>query len=137
MGDASTIRIAATVLRNQAGEMLLVRKRGTKAFMQPGGKIEPHEAPEGALSRELYEGLGLTIEADAFRYLGNHVASAANEPVQFVEAEVYLAPVLGTEPSPGAEIEEMAWVGSTTPDGLVLAPLTRDEVLPRYLRPAD
>jgi 8-oxo-dGTP pyrophosphatase MutT (NUDIX family) len=30
--------------------------------MQPGGKIEPHEQPLGALIRELQEELGLTIQ---------------------------------------------------------------------------
>jgi len=36
------IRIAAAVLIGPDGRTLLVRKRGTEAFMQPGGKIEAH-----------------------------------------------------------------------------------------------
>ncbi|WP_246674460.1 MULTISPECIES: NUDIX domain-containing protein [unclassified Mesorhizobium] len=39
-----------------------MRKRGTSAFTQPGGKIEPREAPLNALVRELREELGLAID---------------------------------------------------------------------------
>ncbi|WP_245449171.1 NUDIX domain-containing protein [Ensifer sp. NM-2] len=38
---------------NAAGNTLLVRKRGTRSFMQAGGKIEAGETPREALSREL------------------------------------------------------------------------------------
>lgn len=34
------IRIAAALLIGTDGRTLLVRKRGTQAFMQPGGKID-------------------------------------------------------------------------------------------------
>jgi 8-oxo-dGTP diphosphatase len=37
-----TIEIVAALIRDGAGRMLLVRKRGT-AFMQPGGKSDPGE----------------------------------------------------------------------------------------------
>jgi 8-oxo-dGTP diphosphatase len=33
-----TIEIVAALIRDGAGRVLLVRKRGTMAFMQPGGK---------------------------------------------------------------------------------------------------
>lgn len=36
-------------------------------------------------------------------------------------------------PTPAAEIEEMLWIGDGFLDGVELAPLTRDEILPRYL----
>ena len=39
------IHIAAALLLNAQGQTLLVRKRGTTAFMQPGGKIEAQENP--------------------------------------------------------------------------------------------
>ncbi|WP_439615125.1 NUDIX hydrolase [Shinella sp.] len=55
------IRIAAALVLRENGETLLVRKRGTGAFMQPGGKIEPGETPKAALARELREEIGLDI----------------------------------------------------------------------------
>jgi 8-oxo-dGTP diphosphatase len=33
-----TIELVAGLIRDEAGRVLLVRKRGTAAFMQPGGK---------------------------------------------------------------------------------------------------
>ena len=41
--NAGTIRIVAALIRDDAGRVLLVRKRGTDAFMQPGGKRDPGE----------------------------------------------------------------------------------------------
>ena len=40
-------------IRDDDGRLLLSRKRGTSAFMQAGGKIEPGEQPAAALVREL------------------------------------------------------------------------------------
>ena len=65
------IRIAAAVLIGPDGRTLLVRKRGTRAFMQPGGKIEAHEQPVNALARELEEELALNIDPASATYLGH------------------------------------------------------------------
>ncbi|MET2827115.1 NUDIX hydrolase [Mesorhizobium shangrilense] len=67
----SPIRIAAAVIIDADGRLLLVRKRGTSAFMQPGGKIEPDELPINALVRELREELGLVIDPGAPSWLGS------------------------------------------------------------------
>nr|BFE94593.1 hypothetical protein GCM10020185_51290 [Pseudomonas brassicacearum subsp. brassicacearum] len=85
----SLIRIAAALLLGPDGRTLLVRKRGTRAFMQPGGKIEAHEQPVQALARELEEELGLQIDPAQARYLGVFSAPAANEPGFVVQAEVF------------------------------------------------
>ena len=62
------------LLVGEDDRVLLVRKRATKAFMQPGGKIEPREAPIAALLRELREELGLVIPAHAAIHLGRFTA---------------------------------------------------------------
>jgi 8-oxo-dGTP pyrophosphatase MutT (NUDIX family) len=66
----SSIRIAAAVIRDRHDRILLVRKRGTTAFMQPGGKIHPNEDALGALARELHEELGCSIRPATARFLG-------------------------------------------------------------------
>ena len=71
------IRIAAALLVGADGRTLLVRKRGTRAFMQPGGKIEVGEASAQALARELAEELGLAADPVTFVYLGRFIAEAA------------------------------------------------------------
>jgi 8-oxo-dGTP diphosphatase len=122
------IRIAAALIDDGAGRMLLVRKRGTGAYMQAGGKIEPGESALDALLRELSEEIGL-IPVIAPVYLGRFHAVAANEPGRTVEAELFhlSTPHL---PTIAAEIAEARWVAISDAHLLALAPMTRDHVLP-------
>jgi len=125
------IRIAAAVLIGPDGRTLLVRKRGTRAFMQPGGKIEAHEQPANALARELEEELALNIDPASATYLGHFSAPAVNEPGFEVQAELFLLHIQQSV-SPAAEIEEVQWIDPCGDGGLELAPLTRDLILPFY-----
>lgn len=131
MASASIIRIAAALLIGPDGRTLLVRKRGTEAFMQPGGKIEAHEQPVHALARELKEELGLTIDPAHARYLGPFSAPAVNEPGFIVQAELFQL-TIDADVSPAAEIEEVRWIDPATDGDVILAPLTRDLILPFY-----
>jgi 8-oxo-dGTP pyrophosphatase MutT (NUDIX family) len=126
---SGTIAIAAALIDDGAGRVLLVRKRGTPFFMQPGGKIHQGESALAALGRELDEEIGLAIGAEAARYLGRFSAPAANEPGHQVVAEIFH---LRTAHSPRAcrEIAEARWVDLARTAELPLAPLTRDHVLP-------
>lgn len=127
----ATIRIAAALLLREDGRTLLVRKRGTQAFMQAGGKIEPHEQPLAALVRELEEELNLRIDPAQASYLGTFRAPAANEPGFVVEAELFQLSIEAAV-EPAAEIEEVVWISAADDAGLPLAPLTRDLILPFY-----
>jgi 8-oxo-dGTP diphosphatase len=123
------IEIVAAVIQDQDGRILLVRKRGTLAFMQPGGKRDTGEDDLTALARELHEELACRLDLSSAVHLGTFEAPAANEAGQQVQAAVYRVRVNGVI-SPQAEIEELVWVDPEKPAGLVLAPLTRDYVLP-------
>jgi 8-oxo-dGTP diphosphatase len=131
MSSTPLIRIAAALLIRADGKTLLVRKRGTTAFMQPGGKIEAHELPVHALARELEEELGLEIDSAQATFLGQFSAPAANEPGFIVQAEIFKL-TIDREVSPVAEIEEVLWVDPATDPAVELAPLTRDLILPFY-----
>ncbi len=127
--SAHVIRISAALIEDDEGLLLLVRKAGTRWFMQPGGKIEDGESPLRALKRELREEIGLLITVDRVRYLGRFSSRAANEPGHIVEAEIYHLRVQHA-PQIRAEIEEAVWVSYAEAQSMPLAPLTRDHILP-------
>lgn len=125
---SAVIRIVAAVVLDDRNHVLVVRKRGTTAFMQPGGKIEPGETPVEALRREVREELNAGIIEASITSLGHHDAAAANEPGHRVAADLFVVGLDGP-PQPGAEIVEMAWVDPHAPGDLELAPLTLGAVL--------
>ena len=124
-----TIKIVAALIRDENGRVLLVRKRGTRAFMQPGGKRDPGEDDLAALSREISEELGCVLVPSSVRPLGQFDAVAANEPGCRVQASLYRVDVAG-DLTPSREIDEMIWLDPKSPPDIHLAPLTRDHVLP-------
>ncbi len=74
IGDASAstrplLLVAAAALLDSSGRVLITQRPQHKQlgglWEFPGGKVEPGEAPELALVRELKEELDLTVEPDA------------------------------------------------------------------------
>lgn len=129
------ITIAAALLLNERQQLLLVRKRGTTAFMQPGGKVNRGEQPLDALVRELNEELGLVIAPEEATFLGHYQAPAANEPGCTVDCALYRVELKpGDRAIAAAEIEEALWVSLAESYKVELAPLTRDVILPLLKR---
>ena len=121
--SSNVISVVAALIRDERGRVLLVRKRGTAAFMQPG------ESDIGALTRELVEELGCHVAEGSARPVGVFECAAANEPGHRVRAAVYAVDVEGPV-IPRAEIDQVVWVDPRALPDLPLAPLTRDHVLP-------
>lgn len=124
---AEDIVLAAAVIRAGDGRFLTVRKRGTRALIQPGGKIEPGETSAEALAREIAEELG--VELLHAEFLWTIEAPAVNEPGLTVVADVYAASIGQAEPAPAAEIAQIVWLAPGSADSpdpaLTVAPLTR------------
>jgi 8-oxo-dGTP diphosphatase len=74
------ISVVAALIRDNDGRVLLVRKRGTSAFMQPGGKRDVDESDLAALSREVAEELGCRVVAETARPLGVLIAQRRTNP---------------------------------------------------------
>lgn len=127
---ARRIHVSAAVILDADGRLLLVRKTGTTAFMQPGGKPEPGETPGETLSRELAEELGIRVAAAELRPLGVFQAAAANEPGFIVVADVFEAAIGAQTPVAAAEIAEVRWVSRAEAAALEVAPLARENFLP-------
>lgn len=135
-GDAGLIVVSAVVLRDEAGRILTVRKRGTDRFMLPGGKPEPGETPLETAVREVGEELQITLNPDDLALIGVVRAAAVNEAGFQVEGTTYraLSPVVADDLAAAAEIEEIRWLDVTVeplPDDL--APMLVEQVLPMLL----
>jgi 8-oxo-dGTP diphosphatase len=130
--DERIISVAAALIRDHDGRVLLVRKRGTAAFMQPGGKRASRESDVAALAREIDEELGCRVVDNSARPLGVFHAESANEPGFRVCAAVYAVDVDGAI-EPKGEIEQVVWVDPGALPDLSFAPVTRDHVLPLAL----
>ncbi|AQU86905.1 NUDIX hydrolase [Komagataeibacter nataicola] len=111
--------VCAAVIEHE--RLLVVRKRGTTAFMLPGGKPEADESPEQALVREIDEELGCALTLGA-ELAGDFSAPAANEPGYAVQARIWTGRLEG-KPAIAAEIAELRWITATDAAGLCLAPL--------------
>jgi 8-oxo-dGTP diphosphatase len=127
-----SIYIAAALLIGFDGKTLLVRKRNTSAFMQPGGKIESGEQAVSALARELDEELGIQIDTAQAHFLGMFSDTAANEPGFHVHCELFRVDI-SVPVHASAEIEEAVWVDRQSYMQMHLAPLTQNHVMPIYL----
>lgn len=123
------IRTVAAVIRDPAGRVLLVRKRGSPIFIQPGGKPESGEGPLATLARELDEELGVAPVDGSIRLLGEFEDDAVHEPGLRVRATVFLC-AIDRAPRACAEIEALAWVDPRAPSGLTIAPLSARRILP-------
>lgn len=123
------ICIAAALIDDDLGRVFLVRKRGTSAFMQAGGKIESGETPFEALVRELSEELHFAPTAQEAQFLGTFACAAANEPEHSLEAHLFHIRANNREFTVSAELEEAVWISPDAASQLRLAPFTRDHVL--------
>lgn len=136
--DLPMMTVSAAVLRPD-GAVLLVRKRGSRRLIHPGGKPLPLEAPWETLQRELLEELGTPLRPEGWRWLGPFEAAAVHEAGRRVCSLVAVG-TLESEPYPSGEIEALAWVpvrpapeeGSSYPEAV--APLSAEHILPALAR---
>jgi len=126
-GERPSIHVVAAFTSDAAGRLLMVRKRGSHIFMQPGGKPEPGEEAPAALVRELAEELLVDVDPDDLAPWGRFEADAANEPGHGLTADVFGLRLDHDEVTASAEIEEARWFTRAEAAALGdrLAPLAR------------
>lgn len=128
------IYIAAACITDSDNRLLVVRKKGSAIFMQPGGKIERSEQPLETLVREIKEELDIDLPIHLANYVGSFEAPAANESGYQVKAELFRVKLTQRlEVYPCAEIEEVRWITAKDVDHINMAPLMHKYVLPLWL----
>jgi 8-oxo-dGTP diphosphatase len=137
MRQDEPITIALAAIVNSANQMLLVRKTGTRSFMQPGGKIDAGETPRQALDRELMEEIGVRLDGDVV-FCGVFEDDATNEPGRRVRGHAFFA-LRDISAAPSGEIEELRWVPLAAPGDLPIAKLSANHIFPlaRQMSGAD
>jgi len=123
------VHIAAAVVMRPDGATLLLRHQGDHAFDQPGCLLKDGEAPLVALCRALAEMLGLTPPEPGPRFLGRVQTRALDSDEARLFAELYRVDI-DDDISADACIAEARWFRSGELQEFVLAPLTRDHVVP-------
>ena len=118
--------VAAAILRGD-GCVLMQRRRAEQhhggLWEFPGGKVEPHEAPEDALVREVREELGLVLVRSSLRPLT--FASDPREPPGLRAPHVillYFCAEWSGEPA-AFEAAELGWFPVEELSGLAMPPL--------------
>lgn len=115
-----TLQVAAGILRNAAGEVLITERiedgpfRGLWEF--PGGKIAAGESAEMALSRELREELGIEVLVKQhFQFIAHSYADRT------VELDFFFVDEWRGEPT-GLEGQGLRWVSVAELDAAELLP---------------
>ena len=114
------IQVAAGVLRNAAGEVLIAERLADGPFNGmwefPGGKIKAGETSQNALQRELLEELGITVvSSEPFLCLSHDYDDRA------VELEFFLVDGWRGDPT-GLEGQQLRWVEVEQLDATELLP---------------
>ncbi len=126
--------LAAGIIIDPKGRLLVVRKKNTHKYMLPGGKIDAGETPIEALLRELQEEVNLQIPPALAHFIQTYEAPAANEPGYFIRSNLFmvLLPEL-MEIEPNSEIAEAIWITPKECDNYNFAPLMTSFVIPTWL----
>jgi len=113
-------KLVVAALVREGGRVLVSRRRADQAMPLlwefPGGKIEPGEAPEAALAREVREELGCEIRVGRIFEVVFHAYADFD-----LYMLVYACEITAGTPEP-REVAEVAWVEAARLPDLDLLP---------------
>ncbi|MGH3645706.1 MAG: NUDIX hydrolase [Micromonosporaceae bacterium] len=103
MGDAPlhSVSVAAVIVDDE-GRVLVTQRRDNGHWQPPGGVLEITEPIEDGLRREVYEEIGLAIEAERLTGAYKHVKRG-------IVALVFRARVVDGVPGPTDEVAAVDW----------------------------
>jgi 8-oxo-dGTP diphosphatase len=117
---ARSRKLVVAALMRQEGRVLMSRRRADQSMPLlwefPGGKVEPGEAPEVALAREVREELGCGVAVGRIREVVFHAY-----PDFDLYMLVYTCEIVAGTPRP-VQVAEIAWVEPARLPALALLP---------------
>jgi 8-oxo-dGTP diphosphatase len=126
-------KLVVAALVREGTRVLVSRRRADQAMPLlwefPGGKVEPGEAPEAALAREVREELGCEVRVGRIHEVVFHAYDDFD-----LYMLVYACTITAGEPAP-VEVAEVAWVEAARLPSLDLLPA--DYPLARALAAGD
>jgi 8-oxo-dGTP diphosphatase len=119
-GGARARKLVVAALVRQGGRVLMSRRRADQPMPLlwefPGGKVEPGEAPEAALAREVREELGCDVRVGRIHEVVFHAY-----PDFDLYMLVYACDVVAGAPA-AVQVAEVAWVEAARLPELALLP---------------
>ncbi|HEY8348129.1 MAG TPA: NUDIX domain-containing protein [Symbiobacteriaceae bacterium] len=94
--------VARVLIQNSAGELLLCRSRSGRAWVPPGGTLDPGESLPEAAVREAAEEAGLPVEVGPLVYLQEFRPAGGREHVIEV---AFAARALAEHPEPAPRVQ--------------------------------
>ncbi|AQT76836.1 NUDIX hydrolase [Streptomyces sp. fd1-xmd] len=93
---------ATCVAFNDAGHVLVTRRRSPERWELPGGLVDPQESFHEAAVRETYEETGVLVEV-------NGLVGVYQHPSRGILAGLFLATALSGDPHPTPEASAAEW----------------------------
>ena len=110
-------------------KLLVMREKGQRLFLLPGGGLEAGEKPETACIRELGEELGVKIDHSRLKKFKTFIGPDKGRKYCRVMATFFISG-MHDELTPGREIEELKWLESNNSEALHLELILRNQVIP-------
>lgn len=123
-------KAAGVIIKDR--RLLVERSKGKDVFVAPGGKLEPGETSQRAVTRELREEFGLNVAENDLEEFGTFYAEAAgsHNAGKRLRMDVFMIKDFG-EIKPDSEVEEIRWISSEIPNDIEVGSIFAHEVLPR------
>jgi len=126
-------RQVVAALNDRTGRVLVIRRRDTGFFTQPGTLVDPGGDPLDALRAALWRDLGVSLPRTAFAPCECEPTWEPSNPSRMTPTIGFAARAILTEITPAERIAEAVWVNPEDPHVGPRAPLTEDTILPRVV----